>query len=116
MAEKQDVWRTIGTATRVMNTEIRKEIIRQDAVDTTRMRNVSKIVNLKWDENKDDISLEVSSIYYYKYVDEGKSKKWKGGKVNRNITKAFMKRDKVIEHIQKVVSVIFEYRVDQQFK
>ena len=40
MATQNDVWRRIGTATRVFNTEIKKEIIRQDAIDTGRMRNV----------------------------------------------------------------------------
>lgn len=116
MATKADVWRTIGTATRVLNTEIKKEIIRQDAIDTGRMRNVSRIVNLKWDEEKDDMSMEISSTFYYKFVDEGKSRKWKNGKVNRNITKAFMKREKVLNQLEKVVAKIFEYRIDQQFR
>jgi hypothetical protein len=116
MATKADVWRTIGTATRVLNTEIKKEIIRQDAIDTGRMRNVSRIVNLKWDEEKDDMSMEISSTFYYKFVDEGKSRKWKNGKVNRNITKAFMKREKVLKQLEKVVAKIFEYRIDQQFR
>ena len=57
MAEVQDVWRRLGTATRVMNTEIKKEIIRQKAVDTGRMRNVTKIVKLKWNENEDDFTI-----------------------------------------------------------
>jgi len=116
MANKADVWRRMGTATSVMNREIKHEIIRQDAVDTGRMRNVSRIVKLNWDEAKDDISLEVSSTYYYKFVDEKKAKKWKNGRVNRNITKAFMKREKVLKQIEELVSVIFEYRIDQQFQ
>lgn len=116
MADIQDVWRTIGTATRVMNLEIKKEIVRQNAVDTTRMRNVSRIVNLKWDETKDEITLEIDSTFYYKFVDEKKAKKWKGGKVPRNITKAFMKREKVLDQIEKVVAKTFEYRIDQQFR
>lgn len=116
MAEKQDVWRRLGTATRVLNTEIRKEIIRQDAIDTTRMRNVTRIVKLHWSETKDDIDMEISSTFYYIYVDEGKSRKWKGGKVNRNITKAFMKREKVKQQIEALIKIIFEYRIDQQFR
>jgi hypothetical protein len=116
MAEIQDVWRRLGTATRVLNTEIKKEIIRQDAVDTTRMRNVTKIVDLKWEEQNDDIDMAISSTDYYKYVDEKKARKWKGGKVPRNITKAFMKREKVEDQLEKLVRVIFEYRIDQQFK
>lgn len=116
MAEKQDVWRRLGTATRVMNTEIKKEIIRQKAVDTGRMKNVSRIVKLHWSEEKDDIDMDISSTFYYQYVDEGRSRKWKNGRVNRDITKAFLKREKVKEQIDKLVRVIFEYRIDQQFK
>lgn len=116
MATQADVWRTIGTATRVLNTEIKKEIIRQDAIDTGRMRNVSKVVNVRWDEAKDDISLEISSTYYYKFVDEGYSKKWHSGQIKRNITKAFMKREKVVNQLEKVVAKIFEFRIDQQFQ
>lgn len=116
MAEKQDIWRRLGTATRVMNTEIKKEIIRQDAIDTGRMRNVSRIVKLHWSETKDDIDMDISSTYYYVYVDEGRSRKWKNGKVNRDITKAFLKRPKVRQQIDALIRVIFEYRIDQQFK
>lgn len=116
MATKQDVYRRQGTATRVLNSEIKKEIIRQDAIDTGRMRNVSKIVNLKWNDITDDITLEISSTFYYKFVDEGFSKKWKQGRVRRNLTKAFMKRDKVKEQIEKLVAIIFEYRIDEQFR
>ena len=116
MASIQDVWRTQGTATRVLNTEIKKEIIRQDAVDTGRMRNISKVVKLKWDEQTDEITFKISSEFYYKFVDEGFSKKWHRGKIKRNITKAFLKRPKVIEQMEKVVAKTFEYRIDQQFK
>lgn len=116
MATQQEVWRALGTATMVLNTEIKKEIIAQFAIDTGRMRNVSKIVKLKWDDNTDDMTMEIDSTYYYKFVDEGFSKKWKSGKVKRNITKAFMKREKVVDQLNKVVVKIFEYRIDQQFK
>lgn len=115
MATQADVWRTIATATRVLNTEIRKEIIRQDAIDTGRMRNVTKIVKLRWDDNTDDLTMDIDSTFYYKFVDEGTSKKWKAGKVKRNLTKAFMKREKVIDQLEKVVIKIFEFRIDQQF-
>ena len=116
MATIADVNRRKGTATRVLNTEIKKEIIRQDAIDTGRMRNVSKIVKLRWDESTDDLSMEIDSTFYYKFVDEGFSRKWKSGKIKRNITKAFMKRTKVVDQLEKVVAVIFEYRIDQEFR
>lgn len=116
MAEVQDVWRRLGTATMVMNSEIKKEIIRQDAIDTGRMRNVTRIVKLRWKEEEDDFTMDISSTEYYKYVDEAKARKWKNGRVPRNITKAFMKRDKVKDQIEKLYAVLFEYRIDQQFR
>ena len=118
MATKQDIYRRLGTATRVMNTEIKKEIIRQLAVDTGLMKNVTKIVNLHWNDVNDKIEFEVdyNRAFYYIYVDNGFSKKWYGGKKRRNITDAFMKRDKVKDQIEKLIGVIFEYRIDEQFK
>lgn len=116
MAEKQDVWRRLGTATRVMNTEIKKEIQRQYAIDTGRMKNVTRIVKLRWEEDQDDFDMDISSTDYFKYVDEGFSRKWKDGKVRRNITKAFMKRPKVEDQIDKLFAILFEYRIDQQFR
>lgn len=116
MATQNDVWRRIGTATRVFNTEIKKEIIRQDAIDTGRMRNVSKIVNVKWDVMSNDIEMQIDSTYYYVFVDEGFSRKWKAGKVKRNITKAFMKREKVLDQIEKIAAISMEYQIDQMFR
>lgn len=116
MAEIQDVWRRLGVATRVMNTEIKKEIIRQKAVDTGRMRNVTKIIKLRWKEEEDDFTLDISSTDYYIFVDEAPARKWKGGSVPRNITKAFFKRPKVVDQIEKLTEVLFEYRIDQQFR
>ena len=115
MAETQDVWRRLGTATRVLNTEIKKEIIRQDAIDTTRMKNVTKIVKLKWDESQDDFDFTIDSTEYYKFVENKKARKWKNGNVPRDITDAFLKRDKVKDQLNKLLGVIFEYRIDQQF-
>ena len=116
MAEIQDVWRRMGTATRVMNLEIKKEIKKQNAIDTGRMKNVSRIVDLKWDDSKDDFDMTIRSTFYYIYVDEGKSRKYKNGRVNRDITNAFLKRQKVIDQQEKLFEVLFEYRIDQQFR
>jgi hypothetical protein len=43
--------------------------------------------------------------FYYIYVDEGFSRKWKSGKVKRNLTKAFMKREKVLDQIEKIAAI-----------
>ena len=116
MATKADVYRRMGTATRVMNTELKKEIARQRAIDTGKMRNVSRVIHLKWNESKDDIDFEIKSTEYYKFVDRGRSRKWFNSRRRRNITEAFMKREKVKDQINKLIQVIFEYRIDQQFK
>jgi hypothetical protein len=128
MATQQDVWRRIGTATRVLNTEIKKEIIRQKAVDTGRMKNTSRLVKMKWNEISDEIELEISSTFYFHGVsndgtkwkeggvDVRKSSKWQGGKVNRNITEAFTKREKVVNQVAKVLEVIYKYKVNELIK
>jgi hypothetical protein len=128
MADKQQIFQRLGTATRVLNTEIKKEIARQYAIDTGRMKNVSRIVNMKWDENKEDVTMEIKSTFYYhghnkdgsKWkeggVDVRKAKKWKGGKVNRNITQAFLKREKVLDQMYKLFQVIIEYRFQNDIK
>jgi hypothetical protein len=41
------------------------------------------------------------------------SRKWKGGKVKRNLTKAFMKREKVLDQIEKIAAIAMEYQIDQ---
>jgi hypothetical protein len=116
MATIQDVYRRQGTATRVLNTEIKKEIIRQNAVDTGRMRNVSKIVQLKWNEQTDAIDFEIDSTFYYQWVERKPARKWKNASVPRNITEAFTKREKVVDQLYKFIEVLFEYRIDQQFQ
>lgn len=116
MATIQDVWRRRGTATRVLNTEIRKEIIRQNAVDTGRMRNVTKVVDLDWNEQNDQVTFSFDTTFYYKFVQGRPARKWKNATVPRNITEAFWKRDKVVDQVDKLVEVIFEYRIDQQFQ
>ena len=116
MATIQDVYRRQGTATRVMNLEIKKEIVRQNAVDTGRMRNVSKIVKLKWNDQTDDISFDIDSTFYYPFVEGKPARKWKNATIPRNITEAFTKREKVTEQIDKLVEIVFEYRIDQQFQ
>jgi hypothetical protein len=128
MATKPEIYRRLGTATRVFNTEIKKEIIRQKAVDTGRMKNISRLVKIKWDEITDEIELEISSTFYFHGVSEDgtkwkeggvdvrKSSKWQGGKVNRNITEAFRKREKVVDQVEKLLEVIYNYRVNELIK
>lgn len=119
MATIQDVYRRQGTATRILNLELKKEIVRQNAVDTGRMRNVSRIVKLKWNEQKEGVSFEIEDIdstFYYPFVEGKPARKWKNASVPRNITEAFTKREKVVEQIDKFIEVLFEYRIDQQFQ
>ena len=115
MATIQEVWRRKGTAVSVLNREIKAEILRQKAIDTGRMRNISKVLSIQWNEANDAISVEIDSTEYYKYVDTGYSRKWHNRAIPRNITQAFLKRKKVEEQLEKLVEIIFEYRIDQQF-
>ena len=116
MADKGDVIRRKGTAVRVMNTEIKKEIVKQKAVDTGRMRNVSVIKDLALDFASASFTLRVDSTKYYVYVDEGLSRKYFDRKKRRDITKAFMRRDKVVEQMEKLSTVMFENLIDEQFR
>ena len=107
---------TLGSQTRVLNAEIKKEIERQKAVDTGRMKNNTK-VKVKWQEQKWTITIEdLKTTDYYKYVDKGFSKKWKGGSVRRNLTEAFVNRKKSEDAIEQILISQADWLVLQQFE
>mgnify|MGYP000470956706 CR=1 FL=1 len=57
--------RALGTATNSMSSEISRAIVKKDAVDTGRMRNVSKVkINLN-KETKQPDNIQVDSTFYY---------------------------------------------------
>ena len=39
-----------------------------------------------------------------------------GWKVKRDLTKAFMKREKVMDQIEKIAAITMEYQIDQMFR
>jgi hypothetical protein len=107
---------TLASQTRVLNAEIKQEIVRQKAVDTGRMKNNTK-VKVKWTEQKWTVTIEdLKTTDYYKYVDKGFSRKWKGGKTRRNLTDAFVDRPKSEQAILKIMESQAEWLILQQFE
>ena len=104
MENKQAVlYRRLGTATSVLNSEITKQIVEVNAVDTGRMRNVS-IVKIIWQRDSTKFSIEIDSTFYYKFVDKGTKHI-----TPREITKKLIKRPKVKEQFAKVAKALVEY-------
>jgi hypothetical protein len=109
-------YQRLGTATRVLNTEIKKEIIAQNAVDTGRMKNVTK-VKINYLEQKWTIQIEdLKTTDYFKYVNRGKSRKYYNGKRRRDIIGKFMKRTKFEEQIDKLIDAQMDWLIESQFK
>jgi hypothetical protein len=108
-------YQRLGTATRVLNTEIKKEIISQKAVDTGRMKNVTK-VKINYLEQKWTIIVQdLKTTDYFKYVNKGLSRKYYGGKKRRDIVGKFVKRPKFEEQMDKLLDAQVEWLVEQQF-
>ena len=108
MSAEAKLIRRLGTATRVINTELKKMIIDVDAVDTGRMKNIS-VVHINWDKNSTKIELEIDSTEYYKYVDQG-TKHIKP----RDITKKLVKRVKVKDQFEKLGKDLVEYMISEK--
>jgi len=108
-------YQRLGTATRVLNTEIKKEIISQKAVDTGRMKNVTK-VKINYLEQKWTIQIQdLKTTDYFKYVNKGFSKKYKGGKKRRDIVGKFTKRPKFNEQMDKLLDAQIDWLMESQF-
>jgi hypothetical protein len=106
----------LGTATRVLNTEIKKEIEDQKAVDTGRMKNTTK-VKINYLEQKWTIQIQdLKTTDYFKYVNKGFSRKYQGGKKRRDIVGKFTKRSKFNEQIDKLIDAQMDWLIESQFK
>lgn len=101
----------LGAATRTLNAEIRKQIIEVNAVDTGRMRNVTK-VKVGYIFSRDVFTIKsVNTTDYYIFVDEGtiyiKARK---------ITDKTLERPKVQAALDKLYDKWIDYMIDQQFE
>ena len=109
-------YQRLGTATRVLNTEIKKEIEDQKAVDTGRMKNTTK-VKINYLEQKWIIQIQdLKTTDYFKYVNKGFSRKYYNGKKRRDIVGKFVKRSKFEEQIDKLIDAQIDWLMESQFK
>lgn len=108
-------YQKLAVATKVLNSEIKKEIIEQKAVDTGRMKNVTK-VKINYLEQKWTIIVEdLKTTDYFKYVNQGFSKKYYGGKKRRDIVGKFAKRPKFNDQMDKLIDAQVDWLMEQQF-
>jgi len=101
----------LGATTRVLNAEIKKQIVDVKAVRTGRMKNNTK-VKVGYDFNRDVFTIKsVKSTNYYIFVDEGtiyiKA---------RNITDKTLERTKVEVALDKLYDKWMDYMIDRQFE
>lgn len=100
MSVKAELYRTLGTATNVLNAEIKKQIVESGAVDTGRMKNVT-MVKINWRDGENNISLDIDTTEYYKYV----------SKASGDITKKFLARSKVKDQLEKIYAGIIKIKM-----
>jgi hypothetical protein len=103
----------LGASTRSLNAEIKKTIIQVKAVDTGRMKNVTK-VKIEYDFNNEKFKVFQSGVIstdYYIYVDEGtiyiKA---------RDITNKTLAKTKVQKTLDKLFDKWMDYMIDRQFE
>ena len=107
---------TLGTATMVLNSEMKKEIIDQKAVDTGRMKNNTKL-KIDWKSQRWTITIQdLKTTEYFKYVNKGFSKKYYNGKKRRDIVGKFVKRTKFEQQVDKMIEAQADWLMELQFK
>ena len=107
---------TLGTATMVLNSEIKKEIVNQNAVDTGRMKNNNK-VKIDWKSQRWTITIQdLKTTDYFKYVNNGYSRKYFNGKKRRDIVGKFVKRTKFEQQVDKMIDAQMDWLMEAQFK
>lgn len=98
----------LGATTRVLNANIKRQIIEVKAVDTGRMKNNTK-VKLGYDFGKDKFTItKVNSTFYYIFVDEGTIRI-----EPRRITDKTLKRKVVQLSLDKLYTKWFDYYFDK---
>lgn len=107
---------TLATATMVLNSEMKKEIIDQKAVDTGRMKNNTKL-KIDWQSQRWTITIQdLKTTEYFKYVTKGFSKKYHNGKKRRDIVGNFVKRTKFEQQVDKMIEAQADWLMELQFK
>lgn len=111
MTEKNLFISQLGATTKVLNAEIKKQIIEVKAVKTGRMKNTTK-VKVGYDFSRDVFTIKsVNSTFYYIFVDKGT--------VNikpRLITEKTLDRDVVEDALSRLYDKWMDYIVARQFE
>jgi hypothetical protein len=107
----------LGATTRVLNAEIKKQIVDVKAVRTGRMKNNTK-VKIDYDDEKQQFTIfDVNSTFYYIYVDGGTKNADESWRITpRRITDKTMNRDKVQKALDKLFDVWIDWMVARQFE
>jgi hypothetical protein len=106
----------LGATTRVLNAEIKKQIIDVKAVRTGRMKNNTK-VKIEYNDEKQQFTIfDVNSTFYYIFVDKGTFKNGVRAIVPREITDKTMNRDKVQKALDKLFDVWIDWMVAREFE
>lgn len=111
MSARQLFISQLGACTRVVNAEIKNQIIEAKAVDTGRMKNNTK-VKVGYDFNREVFTIQsVKSTDYYIFIDEGtiyiKA---------RNITDNTLDTKRVQNAFDKLYDKWIDYIVERQFE
>lgn len=101
----------LGATTRVLNAEIKKQIVDVKAVRTGRMKNNTK-VKIEYDDKKNRFTIyDVNSTFYYIFVDKGTK-----FIAPREITDKTMNRDKVQKALDKLFDVWIDWMISREFE
>jgi hypothetical protein len=101
----------LGATTRVLNAEIKKQIVDVKAVRTGRMKNNTK-VKIEYNDEKQQFTIyDVNSTFYYIFVDKGTK-----FITPREITDKTMNRDKVQKALDKLFDVWIDWMVAREFE
>jgi len=101
----------LGATTKVLNAEIKKQIIEVRAVKTGRMKNTTK-VKVGYDFGRDVFTIQsVNSTKYYIFVDEGTIRI-----TPRKITEKTLERPAVTSALDRLYDKWMDYMIDKQFE
>jgi len=107
----------LGATTRVLNAEIKKQIVDVKAVRTGRMKNNTK-VKIEYNDEKQQFTIyDVNSTFYYIFVDKGTKNADKTWRITpRKITDKTMDRDRVIRALDKLYDVWIDWMIAREFE
>jgi hypothetical protein len=107
----------LGATTRVLNAEIKKQIIDVKAVRTGRMKNNTK-VKIEYNDEKQQFTIfDVNSTFYYIYIDGGTKNADETWRITpRKITDKTMDRDRVIRALDKLYDVWIDWMIAREFE